>query len=385
MMVKSLLSFLATLALCVAAPALAQTPPVDDPYAPGRTIVANLEKIVTPDGVQDLTTVRLGGMDQWISIRGSDKANPILLFVHGGPGAPEMGAGWSFQRPLEDFFTVVQWDQRGAGKTLRSNGAEATLPTLSRERVTADAVELMAYLRKRFGQDKIVLAGHSWGNVVGLGAALERPDWVSAYVAIGPVIDMRENERIGYERILAEAHRRNDAEAIADLEALAPYPGPGPLTFERIGAQREWGVKYGGLAAGRDNATHYFQTARLSPEYDQADRMAINEGGELSVRALLPELTEVDFTPVTRTDFPVVLFVGRHDLTTPSEIAVDWLNALDSPSKAVVWFENSGHLSPFEEPGRTLVAMVDQILPLAQAGVRPSPVPLPAPPAAPNR
>lgn len=351
-----------------AAPALAQTPAAVDPYEPGRAVVADIGRIVTPNGVQELTKVRLGGMDQWVSIRGADRGNPILLFVHGGPGAPEMGVAWTFQRPWEDYFTVVQWDQRGAGKTLRAAGAEATRPTLSRQQMTADAVELIAWLRQRFGQDRVVVVGHSWGNVVGLGAALARPQWVSVYVGIGPALDMPDNERVGYERLLAEARRRGDKEALAELQALAPYPGPGPLSFERIGAQRKWVQRYGGLAAGRDNADFYFHAPRLSPEYDAADRAAIDPGGELSVRALLPDLMSANFTPVKKTPFPVVLFVGRHDLTTPSEVTERWFNALNAPSKSLVWFDNSAHLPMVEEPGKTLVALVEKVLPLAKAG-----------------
>jgi pimeloyl-ACP methyl ester carboxylesterase len=360
------------LACAVPGPAAAQTPAsppaAEDPHAAGRAVIADLERIVTPNGVQVLETVRLGGMEQWVSIRGSDRNNPVLLFIHGGPGSNEMAFAWTFQRGWEDYFTVVHWDQRGAGKTLRQNGAEATAPTLSRERIAADAVELIAHLRERFGQDKIVVVGHSWGGPIGLDAALARPEWVSAYVGIGPLLNLKAGEEIAFERMTRMARERNDAEGMAELAALAPYPGEGPLTLERLDQERKWVMRYGGLAAGRDNATHYFRSARLSPSYDADDRAAINAGGALSVPALLDDMNTIDFLPIHQTSFPVVMFVGRHDLTTPYEVTQTWMDALDAPFKRLVMFENSAHLPMVEEPGRTLVALVEHVLPLAREG-----------------
>ncbi len=359
--------FAALFSAFAASPAAPQTPSpaTTDPYASGRQIVADIEHIATPNGVDMLQTVRLGGIDQWISVRGADRDNPILLFVHGGPGAPEMGAAWAFQRPWEDVFTVVNWDQRGAGKTLRSNGPAAFTGTLTRERMTQDAVELIAWLRERFHQQKIIVVGHSWGNVVGLGAAIAHPDWVAAYVGIGPLLEMQANERASYEGVVAIARQRHDTQALQQLQSIAPYPGPN-LTAERIGIERTWVANYGGLTAYRDNADFYYHAARISPAYDTADRQAIDAGGELSIPALLPDMSGIDFSTTTRVSFPVIMFVGRHDLTTPAEITVHWLANLHAPSKRLVWFENSAHMIPIEEPGHTLVALVQDVLPFGE-------------------
>ena len=350
-----------------AGPAVAQTPVPEEAYAAIRPMIADMQRVVTPDGIQSTEKVVLGGMEQWISIRGSDLKNPVLIYVHGGPGAAELGRSWPYQRGWEEYFTVVQWDQRGTGKTLRTNGEAATAPTLSRRRMAEDLVELIAHLRTRLGQEKVVILGHSWGNVIGLDAAVARPEWVSAYVGVGPLIDMQANEAAQYEGVLAIARERNDAVALAELEPLAPYPGPGPIAFDRLNVVRKWVMAYGGLAAYRDNANFYFRAARLSPDYDLADRQAIDAGGQLSVGTLLPELTRVDHTGLRSTPFPVFMFLGRHDLTTPSSIAVDWLDRLEAPAKGVVWFEHSAHLPPHEEPGRLLVGLVSRGRPHAVA------------------
>lgn len=370
-MPRSLAALAVAAAVLAPAATNAQAPAPVDPeaaYAAVRPLMAEVQRITTPNGMQSTQQVRLGGMDQWISIRTTDRSNPILIYVHGGPGAVEMGRSWPYQRGWEDYFTVVQWDQRGTGKTLRTNGVEATRPTLSRARMADDLVELIALMRERFGQRKVVLLGHSWGNVIGLDAAMKRPDWVSAYIGVGPLMNMRLNEAEQYRLLLQIARGRNDAAALAELEPLAPYPGPGPLAFDRINVVRKWVMLYGGLAANRTEANFYFRAARLHPDYDLADRQAIDAGGQLSVGTLLPELTEVDQTTIRATPFPVFMFLGRHDLTTPSNIAADWLEALDAPLKETVWFEHSAHIAPHEEPGRFLVALVEHVLPSAQAG-----------------
>jgi pimeloyl-ACP methyl ester carboxylesterase len=131
----------------LAGPALAQDPsappPTEAHYATARALIADRQKIVTPNGIQVLEQVTLNGLPQWVSIRGTDKANPVIIYVHGGPGATEMGRSWPYQQGWEDYFTVVQWDQPGAGKTLRSGGEAANRAHLSRARMTSDLLALI--------------------------------------------------------------------------------------------------------------------------------------------------------------------------------------------------------------------------------------------------
>ncbi len=339
-----------------------------DPDAHARGIVADLQKIVSPNGVQALFKASIGGVDQWISVRGKDRAQPILLFVHGGPASPAMPVAWTFQRPWEDYFTVVQYDQRGAGKTYRETPPDAVAPTLRIDRYVDDTIEVIELLRARYGKRRVVLVGHSWGSVIGLKAALQRPDLVHAYVGIGQVISFKENERLGYEYALTMARAEGNAQAIADLEALAPYPGDAPLTRERIIAQRTWAQHYSGLTAYRTDSQFYFDAPKLSPEYDAADRAAIDQGNLLTLGRVLPEWNSVDFTPVRAVPFPVFMLMGRHDHTTPSSPTAAWIDAVKAPVKRGTWFEHSAHLAMIEEPGRVLVTLVQDVLPLAVEG-----------------
>ena len=258
----------------------------------------------------------------------------------------------------------MQWDQRGTGKTLRHGGEAANKIGLTRQQMAQDLVQLIALVRQRLKVERVILLGHSWGNVIGLDAAMAKPEWVNAYVGVGPLMNLVANERAQYEALLAEARKRQDKTALAELEAIAPYPGEGEIPFAKVNVARKWVMAYGGLAAYRSDANFYFRAARLSPYYEFEDRAAIDEGGQLSVPALLPDMRRVDHTRIRETRFPVFMFLGRHDLTTPSSVIEPWLAQLKAPVKMLVWFEHSAHLAPHEEPGRFLVALVEQVRPL---------------------
>ena len=153
---------LTLLALLGTLPLLAQQPAKPANRAEATAIIANARKIVTPNGVERLEKVRIGGIDQWVSIRGDDRRNPVLLLIHGGPGYVSMPMSWWFSRGWEEYFTVVQWDQRAAGKTYLLSDPATIAPTLTRERMVADAEEMAAWARRELGKDKIFLLGHSF-------------------------------------------------------------------------------------------------------------------------------------------------------------------------------------------------------------------------------
>jgi pimeloyl-ACP methyl ester carboxylesterase len=349
--------FAALLALAPAA--LAATP---DPHA----VLAEADRVVSDHGIDEAKAIEIGGIRQWITIRGRDRRNPILLVIHGGPAVPELPNRYLFEGPWTDYFTVVEWDQRGAGKTYELNDPAKIAPTLSRERIVADAAELTAWLRKTYSRKKIFVIGHSWGTAVGLELARRHPEWLYAYVGVGQIISMRDGEAAGYAWTLAEARRRGDAEAIKDLTAIAPYPEPdGSIPLDKINTERKWSVQYGGLTYNRSSFDVWENAERISPDYGEADFKAIDQGSLLSLGKLLPDLAKTDFSGVRRIDCPVFIFAGRHDETTPSEPVAKWFERLSAPSKRFVWFENSAHQLYVEEPGRVLVHLVEDVRPLA--------------------
>lgn len=359
---KILISLTILLLVLMGSPVSAQA----DPYAPGRALIADIGKVVTPDGVQETFEVTLGGTRQVVNVRGADRNNPILLFIHGGPGAVEMPIAWSFQRPWEDYFTVVQWDQRGAGRSYALNDPATVAPTLTPERYRDDAIELIDQLRSRYAKRKIILLGHSWGSLVGMMVAAKRPDLLHAYVGMGQLIDFRKNERAGMDWTMSEARRRKDDVAYKEVESLAPYPETGPIRIEAADNWRKHAIRYGAFAAGRSDGNFYLRAARLSPEYGPADLKAWESGSLFTVKTLMPRLADASVATVRKLDVPVFMMLGRHDYMTPSAAADAWMQTLKAPKKKTIWFEHSAHLPMIEEPGRVFMSLVNDVRPLAR-------------------
>jgi len=341
-----------------------------DDYALDRAqvqaIIADGFRIVTPDGVDDQLEIDIGGIKQAISVRGRDRANPILLMIHGGPASPEIPTSWAFQSGWEDYFTVVQWDQRGAGKTYVANDPKVMGPTLSLDRIVADAAELVDWLMARYGKSKVFVLGHSWGSVVGLTLAHRHPEKLFAYVGMGQVTNGVASERASYQGLLRLAKAGNNSQAVNELEAIAPYPeADGAVPLAKVNIERKWIMALGGLSYRRAKLGWYLDLAELSPDYSSADLDAIDKGSALSLAPLLPAMTGFDYTGVTHFDCPIVMFCGRHDLTTPPEVTAAWFDTLMAPHKLLFWFENSAHMIMMEEPGKVLVHLATDVRALA--------------------
>src|SRR5512138_1344485 len=215
-------------------------------------VVRELRRIVTPNGVERNEAVRIGGIDQFVSIRGDDRRNPVLLFIHGGPGFPTAPMAWFGTHGLEEYFTVVHWDQRGTGKTHLINDPETVAPTMKPERFVDDIEEIVAWLRKEMSKEKVFVVATSWGSYIGLEFARRRPEWLHAYIGMSQAADVPEGERRGYAYTLAAARKAGNKEAIAELESIAPYAAPGePIPLEDIRIERKWSDFFGGVMAYR--------------------------------------------------------------------------------------------------------------------------------------
>ena len=359
---SSISAAMATVVLiCASTQALPQAPP---PENSARATIAESQAIA-PGGVDELKTVDIGGIKQWIHVRGTNPANPILLFIHGGPGSPMMPESWIFQRPWEDFFTVVQWDQRGAGKTFAASGRQPD-KSMSLEQMQADAEQLIDLLRQTYGKKKIFLVAHSFGSVIGLRVAQHRPDALYAYVGIGQVVNVVQNETVGYQQTLARAEALGNQAAVDDLKALAPYPGPGgsAVSLTKISTERKWDVALGGMRYGRTtDPITAFQS--LSPDYSDEDVQSAAMGNGSSIAILAPQLLAVNFDKVPPFRCPVFIFAGKEDRTTPSTLAETFYNHIQAPKKKLFKIERASHDVMFDAPGEVLVDLVRDIRPLS--------------------
>src|SRR5271170_4055523 len=181
-----------------------------------RTRNAQQYAISSAKGIDEASFVTVGGIEQWITIRGQDRDNAVLLFLHGGPG--DVTNPWTFAlfAPWEKYFSVVQWDQRGAGRTLRKSGP-AVAPTITVDRMVQDGIELTEYLRKHLGKEKIIIVGHSFGSILGVRMAKARPDLFYAYVGTGQVADSTRSFSVAYDALLKKAKAEGDQRAIEEL------------------------------------------------------------------------------------------------------------------------------------------------------------------------
>jgi proline iminopeptidase len=324
--------------------------------------------ITSPNGIESLEAMRIGGIDQWIEVRGQNAKNPILLFIHGGPGIAFIPMASAFQDPWEKYFTVVQWDQRGAGKTYESNSRELQRQTMNVPQMEQDAVDVANYLRTRFKRDKIFVVGHSWGSLLGLWLAHEHPELIYAFVGTGQAVSMPQNEAVGYQLTLQAAHKRHNEQAIKDLESIAPYP-PATPDFAKTSIVRNWQRDLLGPPPSEKNFINGKRIVTIlvsAPEYSLLDDYSWLRGQMFSLQVMFPQMATFDLTKLG-SDFhaPIFFFEGRVDPYCPASVIADYIQTINAPKKELVWFADSGHFPFFEEKQKFIEELVQRVLPLA--------------------
>ncbi len=312
-------------------------------------------------GIDERRFVTLGGIEQWITIRGLDRGNPVLLFLHGGPG--DVTNPWAFTvfAPWEEHFTVVQWDQRGAGRTLRRTGP-ATAATLTVERLVQDGLELVEHLRETLGKDKLFLVGHSFGSILGVRMAAARPDLFHAYVGTGQVADATRSAAVAHEALLKKARAAGHLRALEELGRVGPPPYP---TGEGHGVQRKWANAFEGADAFLAGT---LGLALVAPGGSVEDINDSVEGQILSGERLAPQTRSLE-PRVLGLEFsiPIFVFQGAEDFTTPTLLAREYLRSIKAPRKAFVALEGGGHFAVFMRSERFLAELVRRVRPLAAA------------------
>jgi proline iminopeptidase len=305
-----------------------------------------------PDGqlvqgsIAEERRVTLGDWDQYVLIRGRNRTAPILLYLHGGPGTSEMPLLRVYNSALEENFVVVNWDQRGTGKSYSANLDPASL-TL--DRMTRDLDELVDLLRAEFGHDRILLVCHSFGTQLGLEYVSRHPEKVAAYVGVGQVTNETKSDALGYTWALAEAKARDDKEAVRTLNEI----GPPPYSIANVQRQRKYISRYGGAFRKPRSLLDLVFTSLKAPESSWPDVIAFVRGTSLSMKALWPTVLAFDAnTSYPRLEVPVFFVLGRHDRQVSPELAARYFDHLEAPYKELIWFEGSAHSPPFEEPDR---------------------------------
>jgi pimeloyl-ACP methyl ester carboxylesterase len=316
--------------------------------------------IRSSEGISSLGPVRIGGIDQWIQVRGQNVNNPILLVIHGGPGFAFIPTAGAFQGPWENHFTVVEWDQRGAGKTYASNDTELQRSTMNVPQMEHDALEVVNYLRNRFHREKIFVLGHSWGSVLGVWLVHEHPELIYAYVGVGQIVNVKQNDTIARQDALEAARIRHNEQAVRDLENFTE------------GADRRAQYWEAQLLGPPASVPEFLDVRRLlsalvsAPEYSLADDYGFLRGQRSSLEIMIPEVTKVDVYQLGL-DFraPIFFFEGRFDPYSRPSLIWEYSQKIKAPQKEFVRFENSGHFPFFEEQQRFADELFQRVLPLA--------------------
>jgi len=325
--------------------------------------------IATPDGIDEGRYVTVGGIEQWITIRGENRHNPVLLFLHGGPGDATNPWGYAAFRSWLKVFTVVQWDQRGAGRTLGKSG-KSVAETITIDRLTQDGIELVEALRRDLHRDKIVLVGHSWGSLLGILMAKARPDLFSAFVGTGQVADSMRNYEVAYDALLEKATRLGETRAVRELRDVGPPPYADGRGY---GVQRRWS----NLFEGADFFIASMVGLALSaPGYLPQDISNWFDGQVVSAERLVPQTRAITAKALAG-DFALPVFViqGAEDFTTPTSLARSLVQSIRAPRKAFVTIPDAGHFAVFMKPTVFLHELVARVLPAIGPAARAEPAP----------
>ena len=302
-----------------------------------RGVGRNINNMTPKDGVNESMYVDIGGSRQWINIYGQDRENPVLLYLHGGPGSATSAFDYVITRPWSDVYTVVTWDQRGCGKSYDPSRSEA----ITADIMMQDGREMTEFLREHLGVDRITLLGHSWGSYFGANLALAYPEYYAAFIGAGQFIDEEENESRLYEAALAWSEDDPEGRAMVEDWGRDPFSLDGLM--QRNGILKRYG--YDMMKDGTD----YNRAAAVlfNPNYSLKDLIA---GGGSSAKAMEPYLDFIStglagMSLQGRYDYQIPFYNinGDMDYQTNFDLACDYFSQVNAPRKRLFVLKNATH------------------------------------------
>ena len=314
------------------------------------------DPITGPDGnqlggsISVIEKITLGGQDQYLIIRGADSTKPVILFLHGGPGSPEIAFMKHYNRDIEKDFVMVYWEQRGAGK---SYSKDIPAESMNMAQFISDTRELSEYLIERFDQERIYIMGHSWGSLLGILTAYNHPELFRAYFGIGLASYQFKGEQISYEWVQEQALMHNDKKSIKALDRLS-FPDSlarNDVWIDYLMNQRKYVNKYrGGTTRDITGMWPLVKIVLKTSEYTTGEKLNFMNGSMFSLKHMWNEVINANLlNDIDSMQVPVYIFHGKHDYTTPYSVAKEFFNQLKAPQKEFFSFENSAHSPVMEE------------------------------------
>lgn len=316
---------------------------------------------IIPGSISERVTVEIGGIPQGMIIQSADPANPVLLFLHGGPGMVEFFMEQEYPTGLAQHFTMVWWEQRGAGMSF---SADIPPETMTLDQMISDAIQVADYLRARFGQDRIIMLGHSWGAYLGIQVAAAAPDRFLAYVGMGQIVHQLQSEVMAHDHLLEVYGARGDRAMVRRLEAA-------PVTMEdgtsdawmRLRDRAMHGAGVGHMHEMTSVVTGIFLPMWRVRAYTLPEKINIWRGKLWSRPFLWEDLVRDDLSRrLTTFDLPIYVLAGRHDYTTNTELSRAYFDAIEAPVKGFYLFDNSAHSPLFENPAMAKAILLNDVL-----------------------
>lgn len=320
-----------------------------------RLVNSLTHKIGTSNGIQQDTYIQIGGIRQYVQIRGKDKDNPVILFLHGGPGSTQSFLSYSFQTGLEDDYTIVHWDQRGCGRTYYENEERAgeLKKEFTYEQLLADTDQLVDYLMERFEQDEVIILGHSWGSVLGSTYSIRHPEKVTAYIGVGQLVNFQKGNIVLLETTMKQAGEQgNSQDAAAMKEAIAQYQEWDTNTMidlKLLNRSRSLTAPYFSKK-GQVSMPELTWKTLTAPTLAMKDlRWAfVTLGNQKKFMDSQEPLLQAMFTYDAGADaqyynVPVCLISGEDDAICPTAMTETYFENLEAPKKEMVVMQDSGH------------------------------------------
>lgn len=309
--------------------------------------------------------INIGNSRQGMFIIGEDINNPVLLFLHGGPGMPTLFLEKQYPTGLVQHFTVCYWEQTGGGISF---DPEILPEEMSVDRIVKDAIEVTKYLMERFGKGKIYLMGHSWGSLIGVLTAEKAPELYEAYIGVAQITNQSESEKLAFKYMLKKYNEAGNKAMISKFESYNLENGKEEImryfkSLLRDKAMHELGI--GTMRGMKSVITGVFFPFMASKYYTIMEKINLWRAKFFLINKtnLIEELFSIDVTVnVPNLEIPIYLFSGIHDFTVNYKLSREYLKKIDAPLKGFYTFSSSAHSPMFEEPGRFIHLLKNDVL-----------------------
>lgn len=282
--------------------------------------------------------VTINGIEHYLLHYKTKKEDPVLIFIHGGPGQSEAMIAYIVEEYTSRNYNIVYYDQRGAGKTYLKNKKAKPDTEILKE----DLLGIVLYVKKAYQKEKVGLIGHSWGSVLGSMFALEHPEHTLCYIGCGQVIDLMEDERVGYNKLKDAIEKSGNQKDRRKLEKIGEYPVAtfDAMTYRKMGKIRSLQGKYHLAATFDKNMIRMF---RKSPIMGIVDIFPFITGMVVNMQ-VMKELMSFDLkSKGVEYQVPVYYVLGENDQQTPVEISIAYFNEIAAPDKKLYLIKNAGH------------------------------------------